>query len=114
MADPAIAMLSETFVPLHKTLCIARDALDDEVRLMARESELACRLMTVPGVGPIVALAYIATLDDEKRFRKSIDVGAFLGLTPKRHQSARWIGRARYPNAVILICADYYTQRRRH
>jgi transposase len=34
-----------------------------------------------------VALAYIATLDDEKRFRKSIDVGAFLGLTPKRHQS---------------------------
>lgn len=34
--------------------------------------------MTVPGVGPIVALAYIATLDNEKRFRKSIDVGLFL------------------------------------
>ena len=93
--DPAIAMLSETFIPLHKTLCIARDALDEEVRMMARESDLARRLMTVPGVGPIVALAYIATLDDEKRFRKSIDVGAFLGLTPKRHQSGEvdWSGK---------------------
>jgi transposase len=94
-ADPAIEMMSETFIPLHKTLCIARDALDDEVRMMARESDLARRLMTVPGVGPIVALAYIATLDDEKRFRKSVDVGAFLGLTPKRHQSGEvdWSGK---------------------
>ena len=93
--DPAIVLLSETFIPLHKTLCIARDALDDQVRMMARESELARRLMTVPGVGPIVALAYIATLDDEKRFRKSVDVGAFLGLTPKRHQSGEvdWSGK---------------------
>lgn len=93
--DPAIKMMSETFIPLHKTLCIAREALDDEVRLMARESDLARRLMTVPGVGPIIALAYIATLDDEKRFRKSIDVGAFLGLTPKRHQSGEvdWSGK---------------------
>ena len=56
--DPAIAMMSEMFIPLHKTLCIARDALDEEVRIMARESDLARRLMTVPGVGPIVALAY--------------------------------------------------------
>ena len=45
--DPAIALLSETFIPLHKTLCIARDALDEEVRMMARESDLARRLMTV-------------------------------------------------------------------
>ena len=99
--DPAIALLSETFIPLHKTLCIARDALDDQVRMMARESELARRLMTVPGVGPIVALAYIATLDDEKRFRKSVDVGAFLGLTPKRHQSGEvdWSGK-------ITKCGD--------
>lgn len=35
--DPAIAMMAEVFIPLHKTLCIARDALDDEVRTMARK-----------------------------------------------------------------------------
>jgi hypothetical protein len=40
-------MMSETFIPLHKALCIARDALDEEVRVMARESDLARRLMTV-------------------------------------------------------------------
>lgn len=114
--EPAIAILSETFIPLHKTLCIARDPLDDEVRMMARESDLARRLMTVPGVGPIVALAYIATLDNEKRFRISVDVGAFLGLTPKRHQSGEmdWSGkiskcgdcdmrRLLYPAASTLI-----------
>ena len=69
------------------THCIEREALDDGVRVRARESDLARLRLTVPGVGPMVALAYIATVDDEKRFRKSIDVGAFLGLTPKRHQS---------------------------
>ena len=43
--------------------------------------------MTVPGVGPIVALAYIATIDDATRFPKATNVGAFLGLTPRRYQS---------------------------
>jgi hypothetical protein len=40
--------MSETFIPLHKTLCIARDALDVDVRMMTRENDLARRLMTVP------------------------------------------------------------------
>jgi hypothetical protein len=51
--DPAIEMMSETFIPLYKTLCIARDALDEEVRMMARESDLAHRLMTVPPLGHV-------------------------------------------------------------
>lgn len=53
----------------------------------ARESELANRLMTVSGVGPIVALSFIATVDDASRFAKSTQVGAYLGLTPRRYQS---------------------------
>ena len=43
--------------------------------------------MTVPGVGPIVALNFIATVDDASRFAKATDVGAYLGLTPRRYQS---------------------------
>jgi transposase len=35
--------------------------------------------MTVPGVGPVVALAYIAVIDDPRRFAHSRDVGAYLG-----------------------------------
>ena len=40
-----------------------------------------------PGVGPVVALAYIAVIDDPQRFHRSRDVSAYLGLTPKRYQS---------------------------
>ena len=55
----------------------------DEVR-----AEPTCRrLMTVPGVGPLTALAFRATIDQPERFRKSRDVGAHLGLTPRRYQS---------------------------
>ena len=60
---------------------------DDELQAIARDSELARRLMTVPGVGPIVALGFIATVDDVSRFAKATDVGAYLGLTPRRYQS---------------------------
>lgn len=44
-------------------------------------------LQAVVGVGPITALAYVLTLEDPKRFRKSRDVGPFLGRVPKRDQS---------------------------
>lgn len=44
-------------------------------------------LRQVQGIGAITALAYVLTLEDPKRFRKSRDVGPFLGLVPKRDQS---------------------------
>jgi len=43
--------------------------------------------MTVPGVGPVVALTYRATVDVPARFRNSRAVGAVFGLTPARYQS---------------------------
>ena len=93
--DPAISVMVEMFNPIHKALCAATEAMDEKLRDIARESDLARRLMTVPGVGPVVALSFIATLDDAARFKKSKDVGAFLGLTPRRHQSGDmdWSGR---------------------
>ena len=53
----------------------------------SRANIAAKRLMTVPGVGPLNALAYMGTIDDPTRFRRSADVGAYLGLTPRRYQS---------------------------
>ncbi|WP_367227082.1 transposase, partial [Mesorhizobium sp.] len=41
----------------------------------------------MPGIGPVTALTYRATIDDPKRFRRSRSVGAYLGLTPRRYQS---------------------------
>ena len=51
--------------------------------------------MTVPGVGPVTALAFLAAIDDPVRFRRSRNVGAYLGLTPRRHASGEvdWSGR---------------------
>jgi transposase len=51
--------------------------------------------MTVPGVGPLVALTYAAGVDDPSRFSKSRDVGVHFGLTPRRWQSGEtdWSGR---------------------
>jgi transposase len=43
--------------------------------------------MTVPGIGPVVALAYRASIDVPARFRNSKAVGAVLGLTPCKYQS---------------------------
>ena len=62
-------------------------AIDADVKKMARKSKTCSRLMTVPGVGPITALAFAAAVDDPSRFRRSRDVGPYLGLVPRRHQS---------------------------
>lgn len=47
------------------------------------------RLMTVPGVGPITALAFKSALDETARFADSRAVGAYFGLTPRRYQSGK-------------------------
>jgi transposase len=46
-------------------------------------------LRQIDGVGPITSLAFVLTLEEPSRFAKSRDVGAFLGLTPKRDQSGQ-------------------------
>ena len=62
---------------------------------MARENDESRRLMTVPGIGPITALAFQSAIDDPTRFRRSRSVGAYFGLTPRRHASGEidWSGR---------------------
>ncbi len=85
--DPVLAVIADGFIVAHETLCAAAGALEKDLRAIARESALCRRLMTIPGVGPIVALNFIALVDDADRFRKVADVGAFLGLTPRRRQS---------------------------
>jgi len=86
-SDPVLAAIADGFIAAHETLCIAAQALEDDLRAIAKESNLARRLMSIPGVGPLVSLNFIALVDDADRFRKASDVGAFLGLTPRRHQS---------------------------
>ena len=64
-----------------------QEKLDRQVRRLAREDDTTRRLMTVPGVGVVTALTYRHTIDDPLRFSSASDVGAYLGLTPRRKQS---------------------------
>jgi transposase len=68
--------LREQFVILHRRLLAT-----------VRDDEVCHRLMTTPGVGPVVALTYRATVDVPARFRKSKAVGAVFGLTCSKYQS---------------------------
>src|ERR1700741_1276162 len=69
--------------------------LDRKVHKLARHDVQVRRFMTVPGVGPITALCFKATIDDPTRFKRSRSVGAYIGLTTRRHASGEmdWSGR---------------------
>jgi transposase len=57
------------------------------VRQISRADARVRLLMSTPGVGPLVALTYVAAIDDPARFTSSKSVGAHFGLTPKKYQS---------------------------
>jgi len=87
---------------LIEPLLIVRRTLREQVvilhrRLLAivRDDEVCRRLMTIPGVGPVVSLTYRATVDVPARFRKSKSVGAVFGLTSSKYQSGEvdWSGK---------------------
>jgi transposase len=69
--------------------------LDRKVLKLARHDPQIRRFMTVPGIGPITALCFKATIDDPARFKRSRSVGAYIGLTSRRHASGEidWSGR---------------------
>jgi len=84
---PAMAEVIDALLLARRTLCTQVARLDVRVRMLAQTIAPCRRLMTVPGVGPITALAYVTVIDDPGRFRKGRSVGAYLGLTPRRYQS---------------------------
>jgi transposase len=62
-------------------------AMAKQIRVMGRADPVCRLLMTTPGVGPLVAAAYVATIDDPKRFTQSDQVAGYVGLVPRVHQS---------------------------
>jgi transposase len=76
------------------SMLAARTALESEFKRLHRallgivRDDPVCRqLMSVPGVGAIVAITFKSGVDDPARFRRSRDVGPHFGLTPKKYQS---------------------------
>src|SRR5271166_4654611 len=65
----------------------AIEAIDKELEASAKADETARRLMTIPGVGPVTAMALLATVQDFGAFSSGREFAAFLGLTPREHSS---------------------------
>jgi transposase len=85
--NPVLAAIVE---PTLRVLEAARAQLlfyDRAVIQRARCDETARQLMSAPGVGAVVVLAYMTGVEDPKRFRRSSSVGAYFGMTPARYQS---------------------------
>ena len=82
----AIATLKVLVAALiHLETEIAR--LDAEIARRAKEDEVARRLMTVPGIGPLIATALAVLAPPPGTFRKARDSAAWLGLTPRQHST---------------------------
>jgi len=86
-AHPELAAAIEPLLRARAAVTASLAALDRDVMARAKDDP-ACRLlMTVPGVGPVTALAFASAIDDPSRFAKSRAVGAYVGLTTRRFQS---------------------------
>src|SRR5271167_674521 len=98
---PDLALLVEPLLVVRRVLREQVGILHRRLLGVVRDDDVCRRLMTVPGVGPVVALTYRATVDIPARFRNSKAVGAAFGLTPAKYQSGE-INRT----GAISRCGD--------
>ena len=84
------AALALTLAPLHQTvadLSARIAAIDTRIRAAVQDDAVVTRLQSVPGVGPVVAVTFRATLDRIDRFREAGQVSALAGLVPREDSS---------------------------
>jgi transposase len=84
---PSLEAIAQSLLAIRVALLREFDCFEKQVRAMARRDTRARLLMSVPGVGVIVALTYACAIDDPSRFKSSKTVGAHFGMTPTRYQS---------------------------
>ena len=82
-----LTAVADALLAARETLGAQLRDLEKRLRDQARQEKRVRLLMSVPGVGVIVALTFAAAVDDPGRFRSSKTVGAHFGLAPKRYQS---------------------------
>ena len=98
---PDLAAFVEPMLIVRRTLREQIVILHRRLLAIVRDDEVCRHLMTTPGVGPVVALTYRATVDVPARFRKSKAVGAMFGLTCAKYQSGEVDGTAEYHAAEM-------------
>lgn len=102
---PAMAGLISKLVELQRHVVQQVAAIDRDLRRLVRSDPTLKRLATVPGVGPVTAVAFACAIDDPNQFKHARDVGPYLGLTPTRYQSGETDRQGR-----ISRCGDSFTR----
>jgi transposase len=82
-----LVAISEAMLRAREGLRQEFNRLHAQLLRLTRRDAVSRRLMTVPGVGAVVAITFRSAVDDPARFAKSKAVGAHFGLTPKKYQS---------------------------
>ncbi len=72
---------------LYRLTCAKIDPINEKIEAIAKSIPMVSKFMEIPGVGPITALSFYSAVDYPERFKKSTDVAAYFGLTPKQIQS---------------------------
>jgi transposase len=79
----ALAPLAAQIDAIDETL----DGIDAEIAAEAKRHESARRLMSIPGIGPVIASAFVSSTPDMSAFANAREFSAFLGLTPRQHST---------------------------
>lgn len=87
-ASESLPIHIEQVLPVIEALNVQILASDRRLRELARASEVCRRLMTIPGVGPVTAVTFMAAIDDVSRFEHAYRLQSYLGLTPGESSSS--------------------------
>jgi transposase len=98
---PELAEIMTSLLDARHKLREQVGKLHQKLLSIVHEDDVCRRLMTIPGVGPIVSLTFTATIDIPTRFKNSKAVGAALGLTPRLNQSGESNRMGR-----VSLCGD--------
>jgi transposase len=85
--SPRVVRLLEDLAADWRRLDERIDAVSAEIEALAEQDESCQRLMTVPGIGPIISSAVVAAIGDGTGFKQGRDFGAWLGLVPKQQST---------------------------
>jgi transposase len=109
---PALQPVADGLLAARRAVRAEVERLDRVLLRAARRDATCQRLMTVPGVGAITALAYQSTIETPSRFRRAREVGPMSGWCPGAISRGNSTARGGSPNRAMRSCAAIYTRRR--
>jgi len=90
--EETLGEFKEVLLPLWNALLDVGKRIgeyDAQIEALEKKYPAAVRLQQISGVGPLISLTFVLTLDDAQRFRKSRQVGPYLGLRPRQRDSGQ-------------------------